>query len=89
MDVEETLGERQKTYGDYEDVAHRSQMIKTAIRSGKNWMRLSPCQRETLEMISNKLARIVEGDPNHVDSWHDVAGYCQLVVKNLDTRSYE
>jgi len=86
MNVEETLEDRQKTYGDFEDVAHRSQMIKTAIRSAKNWNRLSPSQRETLEMISNKIARIVEGDPGYIDSWHDIAGYSQLVVNWLEAK---
>jgi hypothetical protein len=86
VDVNETLASRQTTYGDYEDVAHRSQMIKAAIRAGKNWNRLAPCQRETLEMISNKIGRIVEGDSAYIDSWHDIAGYSQLVVNWLESK---
>lgn len=84
MDIETTLGERQKTYGDFSDVAHRAQVIKAAIRSGGQWNKLASCQRESLEMIANKLGRILEGDMNHVDSWHDIAGYAQLVVKYLE-----
>lgn len=84
MDIEETLGERQKTYGDFTDVAHRAQTIKAAMRSSKGWNLMASCQRESLEMIANKLARILEGDKNHADSWHDIAGYAQLVVKYLD-----
>ena len=30
-------------------------------------------------MILHKLARILNGDPNYVDSWHDIAGYAILV----------
>lgn len=84
MNIEETLGERQKTYGDFSDVAHRAQAIKAALRSSKRWTMLASCQRESLEMIANKLARILEGDNNHIDSWHDVAGYAQLVVNYLE-----
>lgn len=84
MDIEQTLGERQKTYGDYSDVAHRSQAIKAAFRSSRRWSLLASCQRESLEMIANKLARILEGDNRHIDSWHDIAGYSQLIVKYLE-----
>lgn len=87
MDIEETLGERQKTYGDFADVAHRAQCIKAAMRSSKGWNLMASCQRESLEMIANKLARILEGDQNHADSWHDIAGYAQLIVKYLDRGS--
>lgn len=83
-DLEVTLGERQKTHGEFEDVAHRSQMIKAAIRSGRNWSLLSTWQRESIEMLSMKLARILEGDANNADHWHDIAGYAQLVVRHLD-----
>lgn len=84
MDIETTLGERQKTYGDFSDVAHRAQSIKAALRCSRRWNMLASCQRESLEMIANKLARILEGDCNHIDSWHDIAGYSQLVVKYLE-----
>lgn len=84
MDIETTLGERQKTYGDFADVAHRAQAIKAAVRSGRCWSLMSSCQRESLEMICNKLARIIEGDCYHVDSWHDIGGYSQLVVNWLE-----
>jgi hypothetical protein len=34
-------------------------------------------------MIAHKLGRIVNGDPNYVDSWVDIAGYATLVAKRL------
>jgi hypothetical protein len=37
-------------------------------------------------MISNKIARIVEGDPAYIDSWHDISGYSQLVVNWLESK---
>jgi hypothetical protein len=34
-------------------------------------------------MILHKLARIVNGDANYIDSWRDIVGYSQLVVDEL------
>ena len=44
---------------------------------------LKSYQRESLDMIVHKIARILNGDPNHVDSWHDIAGYATLVELEL------
>ena len=38
-------------------------------------------------MILHKVARILNGDPDYVDSWADIAGYAQLVVNILEKRS--
>ena len=35
-------------------------------------------------MICHKLSRIANGDPFYADSWHDIAGYSQLVVNILE-----
>jgi len=40
--------------------------------------------REALEMILHKIARILNGNPNYADSWQDIAGYAQLIVKRLN-----
>lgn len=45
---------------------------------------LAPDQRESLEMVMHKIARIINGDPNYADSWHDIAGYAKLVADRLD-----
>jgi hypothetical protein len=37
-----------------------------------------------LEMIAHKIARILSGDPNHRDHWEDIAGYAELVVREID-----
>jgi hypothetical protein len=34
-------------------------------------------------MICHKMARIMNGDPNYVDSWADIAGYATLVANRL------
>lgn len=30
-------------------------------------------------MILHKIARIMNGDPDHIDHWHDIAGYATLI----------
>jgi hypothetical protein len=42
---------------------------------------LSSTQLEALDMICSKLARIVCGDPNEPDHWHDIGGYAKLAEK--------
>ena len=32
-------------------------------------------------MIAVKIARILNGDPNHFDSWIDIAGYATLAAE--------
>ena len=39
---------------------------------------LSAVQRESLDMIATKIARLVCGDPNDRDSWLDIQGYAKL-----------
>jgi len=81
--VDITLDERGLRYGEFVEQARISQAIKIALVSGESWIRLSDDKREALEMIAVKLARIVNGDPFYVDSWHDVAGYALLVKRKM------
>lgn len=81
--IEKTLEQRQKTYGDYERVALISQVMKDILREGEQYIYLKAYQLESLDMICNKLARIVNGDPKYRDSWHDIEGYARLVSDRL------
>lgn len=83
MNVEQTLEERGDRYGSYINVAAYSQKLKNDLRAMSNWRELPPHMRESLEMICNKIARIMSGDFNYADSWHDIAGYAGLVEKTL------
>jgi len=79
--VEATLAERQGQYGDFKDVAHLSQGLQSLLSVGN----FSDTQQEAMQMICSKLARLACGDADHVDSWHDIAGYATLVVKDLES----
>jgi nucleoid-associated protein YejK len=83
MDTSEILRERGKRYGNFETQAEISQKLKEVLRSGNSWSDTSDDMREALDMLCNKLGRIVNGDPFHIDSWVDIAGYSTLVVEIL------
>jgi hypothetical protein len=83
VNINETLAAREKTYGDYEKVALISQAIKDILKEGDQYIYLRAYQLESLDMIANKLARIVNGDPKYHDSWHDIQGYAKLVADKL------
>lgn len=82
-DVVQTLQERGSRYGTFVSNGRTSQQLKEVLRNHPNWAKLSDDQREALEMIVHKIARIMNGDPKYVDSWHDIAGYAQLVEQEL------
>ena len=82
-DVTETLGQREKRYGEYVRVATTAQQLKETLRSGASWGIMEPYMQESLDLIANKLARIVNGCPFYDDSWHDVGGYAKLVEIEL------
>ncbi len=79
----EIIAERRKTHGNYLNVAAKAQGIKHAIfMGGGGCVGLSSAQREAVEMIATKLARICCGDPNHRDHWDDIAGYAILAMES-------
>jgi len=85
--VSSTLEERGSRYGKFQDHAYITQNIKHAMRDSSNWRMLEPDHKEALEMIAHKIGRILNGDPNYADSWHDIAGYASLVDKRLNGES--
>lgn len=83
-DIETTLAERGSRYGSFLDQSTIACDIKHAMAKGKNWNDLDPDERECLDMIAVKIARILNGDPHYHDSWHDIVGYAKLVAdRNL------
>lgn len=81
-DITATLAERGKRYGQFTQHAKITQDLKRAMQQG-NWQRLSDDQREALEMVAHKIGRILNGDPDYHDSWHDLVGYAKLVADRL------
>lgn len=82
--IDKTLTERGTRYGPFADHASITQQLKLSMQETPGWKRLSPAQKESLEMIAHKIGRILNGDPNYADSWHDISGYASLVEKIIN-----
>lgn len=86
-DVTETLKERGSRYGAFNTHAAITQRLKDAMQETKGWHGLLPHHKEALDMIAHKIGRILNGDPNYADSWHDIAGYAKLVEDEINGKS--
>ena len=82
--VANTLDERGTRYGKFSGHAAASQHLKLVMHRLAGWEKLTPSQAEALDMIAHKIARILNGDPNYADSWHDIAGYASLIDNQLN-----
>jgi len=85
-DVRKILSDRESVYGSYDEFTQILTELKyVQIQRKKNdW---TYYQSEAMNMILLKIARLINGDPNHVDTWQDIAGYAQLVVDILEEKS--
>lgn len=95
--LETTLAERGNRYGDFSDHARIAQQLQDVMRNFTKlpvphtetfsteypWNNLSPVQKQALTVIADKIARILNGDPNYADNWHDIQGYAKLVEDRL------
>jgi len=87
--VDEVLKERGTRYGAFINQAGIAQGLHQVIEfgmqvTGKTRFDFYVDELEAINMIVNKLARIVNGDPHYSDSWRDIAGYATLVADRLD-----
>jgi hypothetical protein len=83
VNIEGVVADRGNTYGDYTVQAKIAQTLKDFFRECPGWGRLEFHQRESLDMIACKASRILNGDPNHLDSWVDIAGYATIVATRI------
>lgn len=84
-DVDNVLAERAKEYGRFADQAQITQALRnTAHRFANDHGKVFTAdQALALDMILVKLGRILSGNPNHLDSWLDIAGYARLVSDRM------
>ena len=85
MSINRTLEQRGSRYGKFKDVASTTYALQEILRDAKSYKHMSDDQVIALDMICNKMARIVNGDPNYIENWHDIAGYSTLIEKSLMT----
>ena len=83
--VGKVLDARAEQYGSFMQSADTVVRIKSIMHNAvaRNNVHLYPDQLQALDMIATKISRIVHGNPNHLDSWVDIAGYAQLVADRL------
>lgn len=94
--IQDTLNERGNRYGDFTDHAAIAQGLQKVMQRAQRkspvigndarplaWDCLTDVQRQALTVIADKIARILSGDPNYADNWHDIQGYAQLVEERL------
>jgi hypothetical protein len=81
--MSDIIDERAKTHGDYPQVSRMAQKLKRAMRRGKNWRILPDTQKEALEMVATKIARMLSGDHLYLDNVVDIIGYMTLLERQL------
>ena len=82
----EILKERGDRYGNFKYHAKLCQSLKDVMRTGSSWPACSPSQKQALETIADKIARMLNGDPDYDDNWQDIIGYSQLILDQLHHR---
>jgi len=81
-DLAAIIQDRTRTHGDFGRHACIAQSLKSFVRVQLvNPEKFSFRQAEALDMILHKIARIIAGNPNHVDHWIDIAGYALLAAE--------
>jgi hypothetical protein len=83
--IDAILAERGQEYGKFISHASITQDLKTSLRfhAHTHQKEMEVDQLEAIDMICHKLGRIVNGNPNNIDSWDDIAGYAKLVSDRL------
>ncbi len=81
--IDDTLAQRGSQYGKFIDQSKISEAIKAVMHAGPSWGDMASDQREAMDMIAVKIARLLNGNPNHIDSWVDISGYSMLISKRL------
>jgi len=89
MTIRDTLKERGDRYGDFKTHAGICQDLKGIMVNTPSWDKCTPDKKQALEVIADKIARMLNGDPNYDDNWRDIIGYSQLVLDDLESPEHE
>ena len=83
--IEKILDKRAEQYGTFMRNADIAIKLKQVIHNAmvREDTQLYPDQLQALDMIVTKIGRILTGNPSHLDSWIDIAGYAKLVSDRL------
>ena len=92
--LDETLAERGVDYGRFADNSQIAVRIKEACWPAALANPKFQCLGyedkavvlNAIDMIAAKISRLVTGRPMHKDSWQDIAGYAELVVRHIEAK---
>ena len=84
-EIDAILDQRANQYGSFLQSAHLAVTLKGTMHNAiaRADLHLFPDQLLALDMIAVKISRILTGNPSHLDSWLDIAGYAKLVADRL------
>lgn len=82
-EIDQTLNQRQNVHGDFAENSEVTEHLMETIRCAPNWNKLDPVKRTALFHIAHKIGRIMCGDPEFADHWHDIQGYAKCVEDRL------
>jgi len=83
--ISKVLNERGARYGDFTHHAEVCQSIKNTLLFHRysKYGQLSADKKQALDVIADKIARILTGDPEYDDNWIDIQGYAKLAQERL------
>lgn len=81
--LDDTLKERGKIYGAFISNSGVSQALKEIVRTAPKWGFMDCDEKEAIEVIIQKISRIVTGNSHYADNWLDISGYAKLVFDRL------
>lgn len=82
--IKKILEERGSRYGEFADNANVAQELKMALYRSVGFSQMDHVKQEALEVICQKISRIVTGNPEYDDNWLDIIGYTQLVIDRIN-----
>jgi len=82
MSIQDTLSEREQQHGSFPTHCEIECRISEVI-AAIGIEHMSDVQKVGFSMIIHKLSRILNNGHNHIDSWHDIAGYATLVEGHM------
>ena len=86
-DIEDMLNERQKTHGDFSEIARLVNDARNVFSGA--FTACNPEQLLAFDMILLKLARITVGNNDNEDNWRDIAGYAVLGARSIESKAAE
>lgn len=81
--IQEVLAERSARYGKFADHAKIAQGLQEVLHTMPNWPVMDYDMKQALVVITDKIARMGNGDPFYEDNWVDIIGYCTLVLDRI------